>query len=281
MISFKLYREYGALNSPPVFDAFQTGVLHTGNTIVDKNEDVAVIWSVLWQGRMRSNLPIYQTRTSANKPTIIIEVGNFIRGKTWRVSVHNVNRLGYFGNTTNLDYNRPNKLGVHLKDTVAKLNPEILITGQHETSLQWSGQPTTAIWVANLISQLRLYTDRPIKFRPHPRANVSVQNLLIDQPKKIAGTYDDYNITYNYHCVINHNSGPTVQSAINGTPVICDPSGLAFPVSDIIANIETPRLLDRSGWLIELCHTEWTVDEIANGTPLLRLLPELLLYLKG
>ena len=110
MISFKLYREYGALNSSPVFDAFQQGIKHTGNSIVDLDEDVAVIWSVLWKGRMHGNLSVYQARTTANKPTIIIEVGNLIRGKTWRISMHNVNRLGYFGNTTQLDCNRPDTL---------------------------------------------------------------------------------------------------------------------------------------------------------------------------
>lgn len=279
MISFKLYREYGALNSSPVFDAFQQGIKHTGNSIVDLDEDVAVIWSVLWKGRMHGNLSVYQARTTANKPTIIIEVGNLIRGKTWRISMHNVNRLGYFGNTTQLDCNRPATLGVTLKDCNTHRNSEILITGQHEASLQWSGLPSTAEWVTNLVTQIRCYTDRPIKFRPHPRSNISVSNLAIDYPKKISGTYDDYNMNYNYHCIINHNSGPTVQSAINGTPIICHSSSLAFPVSDIVENIDNPVLLDRSAWFLELCHTEWTVDEIAAGIPLQRLIPTINSYL--
>ena len=41
---FKLYREYGALNSPPVFDALEQGLRHQGHTIVTENEDVSVIW---------------------------------------------------------------------------------------------------------------------------------------------------------------------------------------------------------------------------------------------
>ena len=48
---FKLYREYGALNSPPVFDAVEQGLKQLGHAIVHDDEDVSVIWSVLWSIR--------------------------------------------------------------------------------------------------------------------------------------------------------------------------------------------------------------------------------------
>jgi hypothetical protein len=71
--------------------------------------------------------------------------------------------------------------------------------------------------------------------------------------------------------VINHNSGPAVQAAINGTPTICDPSSLAFPMSEKWENLENPQLPNREDWFLKLCHTEWTVDEIAQGIPINRL----------
>lgn len=40
---FKLYREYGALNSKPIFDAFEQGLQSLGHESVLENEDVAVI----------------------------------------------------------------------------------------------------------------------------------------------------------------------------------------------------------------------------------------------
>ena len=83
---FRLYREYGALNSPPVFDAFEKGLRSLGHEIVTRNEDVAVIWSVLWQGRMARNQQVYQS----GKPIVIIEVGNLHRGKTWRISLNHI-----------------------------------------------------------------------------------------------------------------------------------------------------------------------------------------------
>jgi hypothetical protein len=72
--------------------------------------------------------------------------------------------------------------------------------------------------------------------------------------------------------VINHNSGPAIQAAVEGIPIICDESSLAWPVSSSIDNIVNPVLPDRTEWFLKLCHTEWTVEEIAQGIPIQRLL---------
>ena len=109
--------------------------------------------------------------------------------------------------------------------------------------------------------------------RPHPRSQIREKfaDAVIELPKKLANTYDEFDINYNYHCVINHNSGPSVQSAIYGTPTICDSSSLAFPVSEKWENLENLQLPDRAEWFLKLAHTEWTVEEIAQGIPLKRL----------
>ena len=62
-----------------------------------------------------------------------------------------------------------------------------------------------------------------------------------------------------------------VQAAINGIPVICDSSSLAHTVSEKWQNLETPQLPDRDEWFLKLCHSEWTVEEIGQGTPIIRL----------
>jgi hypothetical protein len=94
-------------------------------------------------------------------------------------------------------------------------------------------------------------------------------------PKIIPGSYDDFDIDYNYHCVVNHNSGPAVQAAVFGTPVICDSSSLAGELSGNIENIESINLPDRTEWFLKLCHTEWTTDEISQGIPLERILKKI------
>lgn len=266
---FKLYREYGALNSSPVFDAFEEGIKSLGHESVTENEDVAVIWSVLWSGRMRNNRTVYHKFKNLGKPVVIIEVGNLKRGKTWRISLDHINGLGNFGNTLDLDPSRPQKLGVELKPLPEKRRGEILIACQHQESLQWEGMPIMRTWCEQTIAEIRKRTNRRIIVRPHPRSpfTFNVPNILFERPQKLAGTYDDFDIFYNYHCVINHNSGPAVQAAIQGVPVLCDHSSLAAPLSINWENLENPVLPDRTEWFLKLCHTEWTVEEIRKGVP--------------
>lgn len=270
---FRLYREHGALNSPPVFDAFEHGLKSLGHESTHDADAIPVIWSVLWQGRMKQNQMIYEKCRLANKPIVIIEVGNFHRGQTWRIGVNHINSLGLFANDENLDLKRPEFLGVKLENFVKNRRPEILIAAQHQYSLQWEGMPTMAKWTTDIVNNIRAHTNRNIVIRPHPRSpfSVNLPGVKVEHPKRVQNTYDDFNINYNFHCVVNHNSGPAVQAAINGVPVICDRSSLAHEISGKIQNIEDIILPDRNDWFLKLCHTEWTVEEIRSGAPLKRL----------
>jgi hypothetical protein len=268
-MNFRLYNEYGALNSRPVFAAFEQGLKSLGHNSVKDGEDASVIWSVLWAGRMADNQKVY----NSNKPVIIIEVGNLKRNISWRVGLNHINNLGMFGNDVDLDLSRPEKLGVKLKSPIQYRRPEILIALQHQQSQQWKGMPSMSAWVEETVTKIRQYSDRKIIVRPHPRSPISVKipGIEIEVPKKILGSYDDYNIDYNYHCVVNYNSGPAVQAAIAGVPVICDTTSLAGEISEKIENIENPVLPDRQDWFLKLCHTEWTIEEIQAGIALRRL----------
>jgi hypothetical protein len=270
---FKIYQENGALNSTPVFAAFSAGLKKLGHSIVDKDEDVGVIWSVLWQGRMQPNKLIYENAIKNNRPIIIIEVGNLKRGVTWRIGLNHINNFGIFGNQQDLDLARPQILGISLRSMNQHRRQEILIACQHSASLQWNNQPSMEQWVKQTIIEIKKYTDRKIVVRSHPRSQIreKFMDAVVETPKKIQGSYDDFDINYNYHCVINHNSGPGVQAAVNGIPVICNSSSLAYPVSEKWKNLENPQLPDRDDWFLKLCHTEWTVEEIGQGTPILRL----------
>jgi len=276
-MQFKIHKDNGALNSAPIFAALEQGIKNTGFSVVDSGQDVDVIWSVLWQGRMQSNQSIYNQCRAKRKPVMIIEVGNLVRGTTWRISLDHIHGLGIFGNSENLDKSRPTILGVDLKPVNQKRNNKILIACQHERSLQWEGQPSMAEWAKRKVAEIRKFTEKDIVIRPHPRSPfvLNIAGVQVEQPKKIPNSYDSFDIDYNYHCVINHNSGPAVQAAINGIPVICDRSSLAFPVSEQIENIDNLTLPDRAEWFLKLCHTEWTVDEISKGLPIQRLAPAL------
>ena len=265
------FPKQAALNSVPVMTAFIKSCQAHGWEVVedDMNADAAVIWSVLWAGRMRLNQQVYNYYRSQNKPVFILEVGNLRRGTTWRVSLNNINRLGEFG-SEELDSNRPAKLGVSLQ----RLQPgeTILIACQRQDSLQWQGQSNN--WVETVVNSIRLNSDRPIVIRPHPRypIKINLSGITVERPNQIPGTYDDFDLDYQKHwCVVNHNSGPSVQAAINSVNTICDASSLAWPVSIDYSEIESPPIKDRADWFLNLCHTEYTIDEIAQGIPLKKL----------
>jgi hypothetical protein len=89
---------------------------------------------------------------------------------------------------------------------------------------------------------------------------------------QIESTYDAFNIDYNYHCVINHCSGPGINAVIAGANVLVDKKSLAYPMSIKFNQIENPvRKKNKEKWLVEISHTEYTVDEINNGLWLTRL----------
>lgn len=281
-MKFNLYRQFGALNSKAVFDAFSQGIKKLGYSESQEPTAIPVIWSVLWAGRMLGNQKIYEQAVSKNLPVIIVEVGNLKRNITWRISVDHVNSQGYFGNEQNLDSTRVTHFQ-SLTPVNNNRNNAVLITTQRHESLQWQGLPLVEKWVDQTVANIKKYTDRSIVVRSHPRSRSmpASESYTVDPPKKIIGSYDDYNINYNYHCVISHNSGTAVQAAINGTPIICHSTSLASPVSDVWQNLENVKLPNRNDWYLRLCHTEWAVDEIAKGVPLMRLVPYLQQRLKS
>jgi len=272
---FKIYRQFGALNSQPLFDAFTAGLIKLGHTVVDNNEDCVVIWSVLWQGRMLGNKQVYDAALKNNIPVMILEVGNLIRGVSWRLSLNNINGLGTFASHGNLDQKRPEKLRIFLKDYKKDRREEILICTQHHSSLQWHDQPPIETWVEKTVKRIRKYSNRPIVVRPHPRCptHINLPEIVVQQPNLVQGTYDNFDIDYNYHCVINHSSGPTILAAIEGIPIICSDSSLAYEISNRYQNLENLEYPDRSEWFLKLCHTEWLLEEFGEGIPQSRLIP--------
>jgi hypothetical protein len=234
----------------------------------DMNADAAVIWSVLWFGRMSGNKSIYEHFRKQNKPVFIVEVGSLCRNVTWKISLNHVNALGYYGHTQNLNYDRPKILGVELKNQVSN-NGKILIAGQHAHSLQVADLPAQEVWINDMIEKVRTVSNRPIVVRPHPRSRIDVTRIIndveIQQPKKILDTYDSFDFSTNYHVVINHNSGPGIQAAVAGARACVDKTSLVHPVSIELHEIEQHYNKDRTQWFVELCHTEYFVSELAQG----------------
>jgi len=268
-----------AQNSRPVMSAVLDYLQARGIQTQENSmtADAAVIWSVLWAGRMAPNQAVYQHYRSQGKPVVIIEIGALYRGNTWKISVNNITSQGYYGHLDNLDWDRPAKLKISLATQIGS-KPNIIIAAQHDRSLQVAGVNMTN-WVNNTIGILRNNTDRPITIRPHPRCRLMLGNLppgvSVEPPKKLANTYDSYDMHFDCHAVVNYNSGPGIQAAIAGVRPVVDMTSLAYPVGVGFSDIEQPYKTDRDLWLRQICHTEYTVEELQRGTWLTRIAPAL------
>lgn len=238
------------------------------------NSDAVIIWSVLWSGRMAANQAVYDHYRSQGRPVIVLDVGALYRGETWKIAVNNITADGYYGHTENLQWDRPRKLGISLALNLS-INPRIVIAAQHARSLQVADIQSQEAWIMQQVLQLRTITDRPIVIRPHPRCQLDhtklAPDVVIEQPQKINNTYDSYNLAFDCHAMVNYNSGPGIQAALAGTRPIVDRSSLAHPVSTPIQSIDRPYEVDRDRWLVEICHTEYTPNEILQGVWLDRL----------
>ena len=282
---FSLYTDHGALNSKPVFEAFAKSLVDAGHSVVYNepyqvfghydNYDVAVIWSVLWHGRMAKNRTVWEQNRMLNKPVIVLEVGGINRGTTWKVGLNGINRDAYFGDKDN-DRTRADNLGLVCKPWRSN-GDFILICGQHNKSLQWQHMLPMSNWFLETYDEIRKYSQRPILFRPHPRCRLEhIERGLINvhrqEPVKIGGSYDDFDMGFNdVHCTISYSSNPGIHSILNGVPAFVSTHSLAYPVAndiDFLHDIENPLMPDRQQWLNDYAHTEYTIEEITQGIPL-------------
>ena len=280
-MKISIYTKFGPINSKKVFEAFIESLKKAGDEVQineDKNSDVAVIWSVLWQGRMLGYQNIWNECQNKNKPIVVLEVGGIKRNETFKVGINGVNREADFANQ-NVDSDRWKKFNIELKPWT-HAGEEIIICGQHHNSHQWRNNPKMYKWFEQQITEIRKYSDRPIVVRPHPRNHVNIdttkfKNVNVIPPIKNQNTYDDTNfneILKNAWAVVNYSSNPAMQSVFNGVPVFVSEASLSYDVGNSsLADINNPKMPDRQNWASSLAYTEWTTEEIKQGLPWARI----------
>ena len=277
-MNISIFNQFGALNSGPVFEAFRNGCKKHRIRVTEHNmsADVAVIWSQLWTGRMAPNRSVWEAFSASGRPVIVLEVGQLNRGVTWKMGINGVNARGWFGD--GIEPGRAKKLAVRLQPW--HQGDHILVAMQRSDSEQWAGLPPAQQWLDQTITRIREHTDRAIVVRPHPRQKLQPKmGVKFQTPLPLRGTYDEFDFRSNLTkawAVVNENSGPGSQAILDGVPAFVGAYSMAAPVANLdYALIEKPRMPDRTAWLDNLCHTEWTLGEIAAGTPIARLLGRL------
>jgi hypothetical protein len=276
-MKIEVWTKHGPLNSKPIFDAFVRSLYDAGDQVYlneSTNADVAVIWSVLWRGRMEQYKKIWNHYRSQGKPVLVLEVGGLRRNQSFKIGINGINRDADFANQEFDDKRWP-----IFKHKLRPWNPSgemIVICGQHDTSEQWKGMPRMEQWINQQIIEIRKYTSRPILVRPHPRNPIQIkegefENVKIRFPKKDYNTYDDTDFKSTLKrtwAVVNHSSNPAMEAVINGIPVFVSESSLCHDVGNTnLADINTPAMPNRMTWAYKLSYTEWFKDEIEQGIP--------------
>ena len=277
--SMAVFPLQSAQNSRPVLNAMISALKSAGIQVQENSwdSDAVIIWSVLWSGRMMANQAVWKHYRDLNRPVVVIDIGALYRGETWKVALNTITADGFYGHQENLDWNRPRRLGISLAINLS-CNPRIVIAAQHARSLQVANLDSMEAWITDQVKQLRQVTDRPIVIRPHPRSALNPvalaqlpADVIIEQPVKMINTYDSYNLAFDCYAMVNYNSGPGIQAALAGTRPIVDSSSLAHPVGIDLTSLDRPYRVDRDQWLAEICHTEYTLQELEQGTWLHRL----------
>ena len=109
-------------------------------------------------------------------------------------------------------------------------------------------------WKKTVETELRKYTDKPIKFRPK-----------IDK-KNRRSLYQEL-LNEDYYCVVNINSNAATEAVWAGVPVITLDKHITNSISrskiSEINDLARPHL---ANWLCMLSYSQFTYDELINGT---------------
>jgi hypothetical protein len=105
-----------------------------------------------------------------------------------------------------------------------------------------------------------------------PEIERGLKHVYRQHPSHIANTYDDYDMGFdNIWATVSYSSNPGIHSILEGVPAFVGTASLAYDVSndiDFLHDIESPLQPDRTQWLNDYAHTEWTIEEISQGIPL-------------
>lgn len=234
------------------WDAFVTGLKVCGYQVVDrprhKPEDVLVVWN-------RSPTRDREARTLEENGGRVIVAENGYIGRDqggWphyalASGQHNGAGLWVVG-----DEDRWTPLNVKLKPW-RQTGDHILLLPQRSIGSPGVAMPKN--WLAEV--RRRLATRRPIKVRPHPGTN----RVPLDPDLR------------DCWAAVTWGSGAAIKALVAGVPVFHEfEQWIGAPAARFGLDIENPFLGDRLPMLRRVAWAQWSLPEIATGTPFRQLL---------
>ena len=233
----------------------------------------------------------YEFILQSNKPYLVSESPSFRKYPHYaRLGWYSYKWTdGVFGNE-NSPSDRWNKFVADTNIKIKDWNSPgdcILIMGQKEgdSSLLKLYQTYESFydWVDSVVKQIRLYTDRKIILRPHPRNLRYGYSCCL----KIKEKYGNFEISENVsttipdqgglgldldlkksHCVITYNSLSAVEAVCEGIPTFAFEDGsMIWPIAHKDLNqIENLNYsIDIKQWCYDIAYTQWTATENRKG----------------
>ena len=234
-MKFAIFPQNVSLAGKSIYSNFVNLVSELDEVVPQSLEaDAAIIWSVLWSGRMAPNKDIYYHYRKQNKPVIILETGNLIRNQTYKLCINNINALGQ--HALDLDLDRTAILNTFTP--IVPSTDNILVCCQNEKSLLWAGMATSHVWVKSVVQNL---PREKVTIRLHPRFRtiVDLPGYNIIKPNYTSEDDTDFReVVKNFSTVINYNSGSGIEAKMLGLNVRADKSSLANLSPDLIARTE-------------------------------------------
>lgn len=140
----------------------------------------------------------------------------------------------------------------------------ILLAGMGDKGALAEGfQPNQ--WEIQALDILRAHTDRPIIYRPKPSwKTASPLPGCVMSPSPVRPVEQDLGGAW---AIVTHHSNVAVDALVAGIPTFCW-GGVAAPLScQKLEMIERPLYPDgRDAWMADLAYTQWTPEEMANGS---------------
>jgi len=193
------------------------------------------------------------------KKVVVMEQGYFNdRSRFYSLGIGGLNGFADFRN-----YDRPSDRWEKYRVPITPWQTAgdyYLIMGQVPGDMSISGIDIESYY-ATMAAELIKRTDKPVYFRPHPLARQESNVLpILKGPLKESLRHAAGVVTF------NSNSG--VDAVIAGAPVMVGNRGsMAWSVAaktvDQLINFNFPG---RMQWLYNLAYTQWTLDELTDGT---------------